>query len=108
MTASMSSRVMATAYRASSCSISMMSAIRSWSTAIPLLRTSVVEAVDDVHRWALRHRLAGEDPALVDLVVVQRVVGAHRRLAAHQLRHAGGAVTVLAGGRRLQPRLPGG
>src|SRR3954466_8611163 len=97
MTVSMSSFVMPTAYRASSCSISMMSL----SGISP---SSVL--VDDVHRRVVRHCLAREHVTVGDLIIEQRVVDAHGRGAGNELGHAGRAVTGFAGVRRLQAHLP--
>src|SRR3954451_18131864 len=99
MTVSMSSFVMPTAYRASSCSISTMS--------LSGMRLSSV-LVHDMHRRTVRHRLAGQHIAIGDLILAQRVVDMHRCAARDELGHAGRTVAGFAGVGRLQAHLPRG
>src|SRR5579862_563593 len=102
----MSCLVMPTAYLASTCSISMTS---SMFTSGPLV------TVDNPYRRRGGHGLAGQHPAVGDLIFRQGVVGVHHRPAFDQPGHAGGAVARLARGRwrqselagRLQERRPG-
>src|SRR5215472_10156616 len=68
----------------------------------PLAARSVV--VDDGHVLCHWLALAGEHPALGDLVVVERVVHAHLDLAPGDMRDAGRAVAGLAGERRRHSR----
>src|SRR6185437_10239098 len=75
------------------------------------IRTSPVTVTTSVlvnHGDVRRHRLAlaGEDPAVGDLVVVERVVCPHLGLALGDLGDAGGAVARLAGEGRAEPGPP--
>ena len=54
------------------------------------------------------NRLAGEDPAVVDLLGRERVVHPHGRGAVVEVGHAGGAAPRLARERRLEPAAPRG
>jgi hypothetical protein len=102
MTASMSSLVMPTAYRASTCSMSMISAMRDGS---------MVRSPRTRRRRAptpRRHGLAGQHPAVGDLVVGQSVVDVHLGGPLDELGHAGRAAARLARERRRHPHLAGG
>src|SRR5262249_51203007 len=57
---------------------------------------------------AFEARLAGEHPALGEVLGGERVVHAHLHLAAAELRHAAAAVALLAGERGLQSGALGG
>src|SRR3990172_12178889 len=61
----------------------------------------------DAHVLAHALGLAGEHPALRQEVRGQAVVRGHLDPAAHELRHAAGAVALLAGKRRVEPGAAG-
>ena len=62
--------------------------------------TTTSSVVFDGHRRRVRHALTGEDVPLGHLIVIERVVDAHGRLALDESGHAGAAVTRLATERR--------
>src|SRR6185437_9822864 len=75
------------------------------------IRTSPVTVTTSVlvnHGDMRRHRLAlaGEDPAVGDLVVIEGVVRPHPGLALGDLGDAGGAVARLTGEGRAEPGPP--
>src|SRR3954453_10665305 len=59
--------------------------------------------IADLHHLGQRQGLAGEDPALVEVLLLEDVVVQHRDLTLDQLAGARAAVALTAGVRRVEP-----